>query len=200
MSRRAALERFPQMRTKDLCACIVYYDGGTTAVTSFALPPPLLPTSHHAHEYAPRIRLSPRSGTHDDAAMGLAIALTAAEKGAVVTNYAEVTGLIKHGAPQGAAGEPQITGAVVRDRETGRSINVRAKTVINATGCFTDGVLKLDEPDLKNLVVPSKGLHVMLPGYFTPPYVSVTQYLARNSRSAKCLWRHAPTPFLQFNR
>ena len=104
--------------------------------------------------------------------MGLAIALTAAEKGATVANYAEVVDLVKTGAPQGAAGEAQITGAVIRDRETGRDVKVRAKAVINATGCFTDGVLKLDEPDLKNLVVPSKGLHVMLPGYFTPPYVA----------------------------
>lgn len=100
--------------------------------------------------------------------MGLAIALTAAERGATVANYVEVTELVKKGAPEGTAGSPKITGAIVRDRETGQDIEVRAKVVVNATGCFTDGVLKLDEPDRENLVVPSKGLHVMLPAYFTP--------------------------------
>lgn len=40
--------------------------------------------------------------------------------------------------------------------------------VINATGVFTDSVLKMDDPDTKNIVAPSQGVHLILYKVFLP--------------------------------
>lgn len=44
--------------------------------------------------------------------------------------------------------------------------NVKAKGVINATGPFCDGVRKMDDPSVKEIVAPSAGTHVILPGFY----------------------------------
>ena len=76
---------------------------------------------------------------------------------------------MKKALPTGTETAPRISGAIVHDRESGQDIEVHAKVVVNATGCFTDGILQMDEPGRANVVVASKGLHVMLPSYFCPP-------------------------------
>jgi len=40
--------------------------------------------------------------------------------------------------------------------------------VINATGVFSDGVRKMDEPDAKTIIAASQGSHVVLPKAFLP--------------------------------
>jgi glycerol-3-phosphate dehydrogenase len=41
--------------------------------------------------------------------------------------------------------------------------------VINATGPFTDAIRKLDQgADTQEIVAPSSGVHIVLPGYFSP--------------------------------
>jgi len=45
---------------------------------------------------------------------------------------------------------------------------IRAKGVINATGPFTDGIRKMDEPTAQEIVAPASGVHIILPGYFSP--------------------------------
>lgn len=40
--------------------------------------------------------------------------------------------------------------------------------VINATGPFTDGIRKLDDPSVKQIVAPSSGIHITLPKYYSP--------------------------------
>ena len=37
------------------------------------------------------------------------------------------------------------------------------KGVVNATGPFSDGLRKLDEPTTKEIVAPSSGVHITLP-------------------------------------
>ena len=49
---------------------------------------------------------------------------------------------------------------------SGNEFDVRAKAVINATGPFTDGVRKMDDPSIANICQPSAGVHVILPGYY----------------------------------
>jgi glycerol-3-phosphate dehydrogenase len=39
---------------------------------------------------------------------------------------------------------------------------VKAKAVINATGVFTDTILKMDEPENEMLVAPSQGIHLVV--------------------------------------
>lgn len=61
-----------------------------------------------------------------------------------------------------------LCGGVVRDGLTGRTVSVRAKSVVNATGPFCDGIRKMDDPKAENVIVPSSGTHIVLPDYFSP--------------------------------
>ncbi|KAJ2002725.1 mitochondrial glycerol-3-phosphate dehydrogenase [Coemansia thaxteri] len=105
-------------------------------------------------------------GQHNDARMNAALAVTAAAHGAVVANHVEVTGLVKEA--DTATGQQRVCGARLRDNETGDEWTVRAKCVINATGPFSDAILKMDEPQMRDIVAPSSGVHLVLPSYFSP--------------------------------
>lgn len=100
-------------------------------------------------------------GQFDDARLLIDLARTAAEQGGVLVNYAQVTGLEKD-----AAG--YLDGVRVRDLESGSEVEVKARAVINATGAFTDGVLRMDEPDSPSIIRPSQGVHVVLDKAFLP--------------------------------
>ncbi len=61
-----------------------------------------------------------------------------------------------------------ITGAAVRDEETGEVFEVRARVVVNATGVFADAVRRLDDPAATPLIAPSQGVHLVLDRRFLP--------------------------------
>ncbi|KAJ1877840.1 mitochondrial glycerol-3-phosphate dehydrogenase, partial [Kickxella alabastrina] len=103
-------------------------------------------------------------GQHNDARMNAALAVTAAAHGAVVANHVEVTSLIK----DTVDGIERVRGAMVRDNETGEEWAVKARSVINATGPFSDAILKMDDPTMADIVAPSSGVHLVLPSYFSP--------------------------------
>ncbi|KAG9472583.1 hypothetical protein GDO78_018550 [Eleutherodactylus coqui] len=105
-------------------------------------------------------------GQHNDARMNLAIALTAARYGAATANYTEVVGLLKKTDPQ--TGTERVCGARCRDVLTGQAFDVRAKCVINATGPFTDSVRKMDNQETLKICQPSAGVHIVMPGYYSP--------------------------------
>ncbi|KFQ40050.1 hypothetical protein N332_05160, partial [Mesitornis unicolor] len=105
-------------------------------------------------------------GQHNDARMNLAIALTAARYGAATANYAEVLRLLK--APDPAGGKPRVCGVRCRDVLTGQEFDIKAKCVINATGPFTDSVRKMDDQEVPNICQPSAGVHIVMPGYYSP--------------------------------
>lgn len=46
---------------------------------------------------------------------------------------------------------------------TGEEWSVKAKGIINATGPFSDGLRKMDEPTTQEIVAPSSGVHIALP-------------------------------------
>lgn len=48
------------------------------------------------------------------------------------------------------------------------SADTRQQGIINATGPFSDGVRKLDEPTTQEIVSPSSGVHITLPNYYSP--------------------------------
>lgn len=106
-------------------------------------------------------------GAHNDSRMNVSIAMTAALYGASVVNHMEVTGLTKD-----ASG--QLNGVVVRDvikDKNGRPeepFTIRANGIINATGPFCDSIRKLDDQSVQEIVAPSSGVHVVLPGYYSP--------------------------------
>jgi glycerol-3-phosphate dehydrogenase len=91
----------------------------------------------------------------DDCRLLVHLARTAATHGATLLNYAGVVALLKD--PAG-----YVCGAVCRDAETGREYKLHSRSVINATGAFTDGVRRLSDPDDPPLIAPSQGIHVVL--------------------------------------
>lgn len=104
-------------------------------------------------------------GQQDDARMNLAIALTAARHGATIANHVKVTKLHK------SAGK--LDGARLRDEITGKEWDVKAKCIINATGPFTDSIRKMDDANIKEICCPSSGVHIVLPGYYSPEHMGL---------------------------
>lgn len=100
-------------------------------------------------------------GQFDDARLAIHLALTAADRGAVVVNYCPAVALEKDGAGR-------VCGARLLDRESGRDFTVRARAVINATGPFADGLRRLDRPDAAPVIAPSQGSHIVLDRDFLP--------------------------------
>jgi len=76
---------------------------------------------------------------HDDARTNLAIALSAAEEGAVMANYMEAVEFI-HDKNNGM----RIGGAVLRDAVTGVEHTIYAKSILFCGGPYTDNIRKLE--------------------------------------------------------
>ncbi|KAK0181921.1 hypothetical protein PV327_000103 [Microctonus hyperodae] len=104
-------------------------------------------------------------GQQDDARMNLAIALTASRMGATVVNHISVVNLLKG---LDKDGKRVLVGAHVRDNLTGEEWDVKAKAIINATGPFTDTIRKMDDQSVPEICCPSSGVHIVLPGYYSP--------------------------------
>ncbi|MCJ1237798.1 mitochondrial glycerol-3-phosphate dehydrogenase [Varicellaria rhodocarpa] len=106
-------------------------------------------------------------GAHNDSRMNVSLAMTAALYGSTVINHMEVTGLEKDC-------NGNLNGARVKDLvqekngEKAAEFTIRAKGVINATGPFTDSIRKMDDKLVDEIVAPSSGVHVILPGYYSP--------------------------------
>ncbi|NVO86645.1 glycerol-3-phosphate dehydrogenase/oxidase [Hymenobacter terrestris] len=100
-------------------------------------------------------------GQFDDARLAVNLAQTALEAGGTLLNHCAVTSLHKD-----AAGH--LNGVQAIDQETGRTYELRAKVVVNATGVFVDEVLRLDEPTARPLVQPSQGVHLVVSADFLP--------------------------------
>ncbi len=91
----------------------------------------------------------------DDARHTMTIARTAARHGATVLTRTKVTGLLRDG--------ERVIGAQVTDLETGREYAVRARSVISATGVWTDEMNRMTGVDFPFHVRMSKGVHIMVP-------------------------------------
>lgn len=100
-------------------------------------------------------------GQQDDSRTCLSIALTAVRYGAAVSNHVSVTKLLKDS-------DGKVCGATVKDQFTGKTWDVKAKVVVNATGPFTDEIRKMDDENSKAICQPSAGVHIVLPGYYSP--------------------------------
>jgi glycerol-3-phosphate dehydrogenase len=98
---------------------------------------------------------------HNDARTGTAIAMTAAQHGATIANYVEMTGLVKDA-------NGQATGVTCEDKISGDKFTIKAAAVVLATGAFLDSIRRMEEPDAEKAVAAAAGVHIVLPGYFTP--------------------------------
>jgi glycerol-3-phosphate dehydrogenase len=61
-----------------------------------------------------------------------------------------------------------VQGVRAMDIETGKEHELKGRVVINATGVFTDGILRMDEPGAARLIAPSQGVHLVLDKKFLP--------------------------------
>lgn len=99
-------------------------------------------------------------GQFDDSRLAINMAQTAASQSATVLNYVKVTGIIK---------EKDIVGGVrAKDGETGEEFEIRAKGIINATGVFTDDIIRMDDANAKKMLTLSQGIHIVLDKSFLP--------------------------------
>ena len=91
----------------------------------------------------------------DDARLTLANVTSAAEAGAVVLNYAAVTGF------EDVAGRTHRLRA--HDAITGDDFTVRATTIVNASGPWTDDVRAMEARIEQQTVSGSRGAHIAVP-------------------------------------
>jgi len=88
----------------------------------------------------------------DDARLVLDTLKSAHHAGAVLVNYARVTRL-------GSGNTPRVV--EIRDEESGATIGVRARAVVNAAGPWVDDVRRLDRADDGPSLHLTKGIHVV---------------------------------------
>jgi glycerol-3-phosphate dehydrogenase len=91
----------------------------------------------------------------DDARHTMFLSRTAAAYGAHVASRTRVVGLLREGG--------RVTGATVKDLESGREFDIRAKAVINSTGVWTDETQALTSERGQFHVRASKGVHLVVP-------------------------------------
>jgi glycerol-3-phosphate dehydrogenase len=101
-------------------------------------------------------------GQFNDARLALALARTAASRGALLVNYCAATGLLyKNG---------KVSGLQAQDTLTGQSYPVRARCVVNAAGVWVDSLREMDSAAhsagggraIKPMVAPSQGVHLVV--------------------------------------
>ncbi|MFC0446676.1 glycerol-3-phosphate dehydrogenase [Rhodococcus jostii] len=91
----------------------------------------------------------------DDARHTMTVARTAAHYGAVVRTSTQVVGFLREA--------DRVSGVRVRDCEDGRTADVKAHVVINATGVWTDEIQALSRQRGRFRVRASKGVHIVVP-------------------------------------
>ncbi|MCB8748311.1 glycerol-3-phosphate dehydrogenase/oxidase [Rhodoferax sp. U2-2l] len=101
-------------------------------------------------------------GQFNDARMALALARTAASRGALLVNYCGVSELLHEGG--------KIGGLVALDSLSGQQFKVRARCVVNATGVWVDALRDMDSEahragggkSVQPMVAPSQGVHMVV--------------------------------------
>jgi len=90
----------------------------------------------------------------DDARLTWENALDAFEHGAAIANYAALEGFTaEHG---------RLAAAAIRDVPSGRGIELRARTFVNAAGPWSDEIRRLDDPSASAIVRLTKGCHLLI--------------------------------------
>jgi len=99
-------------------------------------------------------------GQFDDSRLAINLAQTIIDYGGTPLNYFEVKKLVKK--------NELVCGVIAVDNETGKEYEIHSRVVINATGVFTDSILKMDNPESEKLIAISQGVHIVLDKSFLP--------------------------------
>ena len=116
----------------------------------------------------------------DDARLTLTVAKTAAAHGAAVVNYATLVGIAKDAA--GKVSGARVNVRVDGDRD-GNEIEVRARTVVNATGVWSDEIRALDDAAHTATIRPAKGIHITVPWSLVRNEIAVVIPVPKDRRS-----------------
>ncbi|QMU31050.1 glycerol-3-phosphate dehydrogenase/oxidase [Adhaeribacter radiodurans] len=100
-------------------------------------------------------------GQFDDSRLAINVVQTTFEQGGYAVNYMAVTNLLKDE-------NGKLTAVQAYDAENKQPYTIRGKMVLNATGVFTDQILKMDNPENKTSIRPSQGVHLVLDKEFLP--------------------------------
>lgn len=100
----------------------------------------------------------------DDARLVLRVIQEAVADGGTAVNYSEVETLLRY--PETAEGTRPVSGARLRDVESGRSLDVRARVVVNATGAWADRLR--GKLEMKPRIRPLRGSHLIFPAWRVP--------------------------------
>jgi glycerol-3-phosphate dehydrogenase len=144
---------------------------GAGLVLYDAMEGPRRPVPHHRHltargalKRAPALSPDRLAGAMlyydaqvDDARHTLTVARTAAAHSAVVATRVSAVGLLRE------ADGARVTGARVRDEESGREITVTAEVVVVCAGVWADQVHELAGVQAGYRVRMSKGVHIVVP-------------------------------------
>ena len=98
--------------------------------------------------------LSYTDGWMEDARLALDTLLAARGYGAIALSRVRVQSLRRH-----ASGS--VAGVQIEDRLTGRSLSVRARVVVNATGPWVDRTGTALIPGTRRILSPTKGIHLV---------------------------------------
>lgn len=160
-------------------AVFKFYDG----LSQFTCPPSYIMRSKEAREKFPQ--LNDRDikycavfyeGQHNDARTNLAIAMTAAEKGAHISNYVEMKEAILDESGK-------VIGIKALDRIAGDSFEIYGKNAIFAGGPFTDALREMEtDEEVKPAVQGASGSHIVLPGYYAPKDMGLLDYNTSDGR------------------
>ena len=94
-------------------------------------------------------------GQFDDSRLAINLAQTIVENDGVALNYFKVSNLLKDE-------DDLVCGVLAMDMESGEEFEIKAKSVVNATGVFADDILKMNDPTAKKIIRPSQGVHIIL--------------------------------------
>jgi len=99
-------------------------------------------------------------GQFDDSRLLINMVQTADELGTDILNYIKVTSLLKK--------NDIVKGVLAIDVVNRNEYQLKAKAVINATGVFTDSIRMMDDKNVKSIIAPSRGTHIVLDKSFLP--------------------------------
>lgn len=102
-----------------------------------------------------------KDGQFDDSRLAVNLAQTIVEKGGCAINYMKVTSLLK-------TKDNKVCGVKVEDQISKEIYELEAKTVVNATGVFSNEILQMDKKTNRKFIVPSQGVHLVLDKSFLP--------------------------------
>jgi len=169
-------------------AVLKFYD----SLSFFKCPPSYIMTPQTARQRFPQLDTDALKycavfyeAQHNDSRTNQAIAMTAAEHGAHIANYVEMTDTIK-------STNGKVIGIQATDRMTGETFPIYAKKVVFAGGPFTDSLRQLEhhhddggensENQMRPAVRGASGIHIVIPKCFCPSELGMLDYNTSDGR------------------